>query len=103
MPGSEVLKLDLPRLGPEVAKRASNLCKVWVDHNAPLAVPLAWTQQLPASMGRDARLQLARDKELKLGVVEQFQVWTRTAPISAAERAKLQEVLGKRTGAQAAR
>ncbi|MES2507699.1 MAG: sigma-70 family RNA polymerase sigma factor [Verrucomicrobiota bacterium] len=97
---AEILKLDLARLGPEAAQRASNLCKIWIDHQAPVAVPLAWTQQLPGPMGRATRLQLARNRELKPAALEQFQTWSQTAPISPAERAQLQTVLNKRLGVQ---
>jgi len=95
---AEILKLDLARLGPDVAKRTSNFCKVWIDHHAPLAVPLAWTQQLPSPMGRATRLQLARRNELKPAILDQFHTWSQTASISPAERAQLQDVLSKRLG-----
>ncbi|WP_206171094.1 RNA polymerase sigma factor [Phragmitibacter flavus] len=100
---AEILKLDLPRLGPDVALRASKLCKIWVDHQVPLNVPLTWTQQLPASMGRDARLQLARNQQLKPATVEQYQAWTQAATISVDERNQLLKVLSKRVDGQAAR
>ncbi len=93
---AEILKLDLPKLAPEVAKPASNFCRVWFDHQVPLNVPLAWTQQLPGAMGRNTRLQLAKNKELKPAGVQQFQVWSQTATISPAERAELLTVLNKR-------
>ncbi len=100
---AEILKLDLPRLGPEVAKRASVLSKIWIDHEVPLAVPLAWTQQLPAPMGREARLQLAKHQDLRPHTVQQYQAWTLTALITPAERTQLLNVLGKRLVEQVAR
>ncbi|TDU68053.1 RNA polymerase sigma factor (sigma-70 family) [Prosthecobacter fusiformis] len=93
---AEILKLDLPKMGPDVAKRASNFCRVWIDHQVPVTTPLAWTQQLPSPMGRATRLQLARRNELKPATLEQFHTWTQTASISQAERAQLQTVLQKR-------
>ncbi|SKA99308.1 RNA polymerase sigma factor, sigma-70 family [Prosthecobacter debontii] len=93
---AEILNLDLERLGPEAVARASDFCKVWIDNRAPVTTPLAWTQQLPGNIGREARLQLARNPQLKPAIVEQFHVWIQTASISPAERAQLQMVLGKR-------
>jgi hypothetical protein len=66
-------------------------------------VPLAWTQQLPEATGREARLLLAKNKELKLDAVQQFQAWAQTATISPAERGKLLTVLDKRIGTQVSR
>lgn len=100
---AEILKLDLQRLGPEVAQRAGNFCKIWVDHEVPLEVPLAWTQQLPPAMGRNARLQLARRKDLRTATVQQFQIWAQTAPIAPAERTQLLNALSKHGQNQVAR
>lgn len=93
---AEILKLDLQRLGPEVAQRTGDFCRIWIDHQAPFDVPLAWTQQLPGNIGPETRLQLARNNALKRDAVAQFQAWAQTAPISPAERSKLQTVLAKR-------
>lgn len=95
---AEILKLDLARIGPGAARQAGDFCKIWTDQNIPVSTPLAWTQQLPGNIGRDTRLQLARNQQLKPAAVEQFHTWTQTASISAAERAQLQTVLGKRLG-----
>jgi len=100
---AEILKLDLPRLGPEVAQRAQILCKIWIDHQAPIAVPLAWTQQLPATLGRDTRLQLAKNYDLKPTTLHHYQAWAKTAPITPAERTKLLTLLGNRLAAQVSR
>jgi RNA polymerase sigma factor (sigma-70 family) len=100
---AEILKLDLARLGTEAPLRASNFCKIWIDHQVPVGVPLAWTQQLPGNMGRETRLQLARNKELKPAALETLHAWVQIAPISPAERAQLQTVLGKRLGDEVAR
>ena len=100
---AEILKLDLPRLGPAAAERASSLCQIWIDNHAPVAEPLAWTQQLPDPIGSDTRLQLAKSKELKPVNMAQIQAWALTAAISPAERDKLVAVLGRRLGSQASR
>ena len=100
---AEMLKLDLQRLGPEVPKRASIFCKIWIDNQTPVAVPLAWTQQLPGTMGREARLQLAKNEQLKPTDVVQFREWAQSAAIPAAERTKLLTQLNKHVNAQAAR
>ncbi len=100
---AEILKLDLQRLGPEVPKRASIFCKIWIDNQTPVAVPLAWTQQLPGTMGREARLQLAKNEQLKPTHVGQFREWAQTADIPAAERTKLLTQLSKHVNAQTAR
>lgn len=97
-----ILKLDLPKLGPDVAKRANVLCKAWIDHRVPLDVPLAWTQQLPPDMGRAARLHLARNNEVKPATLLQYQIWAQTAHISTGERTQLLNVLSRRLGDQAA-
>ncbi|MCB1209247.1 MAG: sigma-70 family RNA polymerase sigma factor [Verrucomicrobiales bacterium] len=100
---AEILKLDLQRLGAEVPKRASLFCKIWIDHQTPVAIPLAWTQQLPGTMGREARLQLAKNAQLKPTDLGQFRDWVQTAAIPAAERTKLLNQLSKHANAQAAR
>ncbi len=93
---AEILKLDLPRLGPEVAARANVLCKVWLDNRAPLAVPLAWTQQMPEAAGRDTRLLLAKNNGLKPDTLREYQTWARTASLNGEERARLLKVLSER-------
>lgn len=93
-----ILQLELPRLGPEVAKRANVLCKAWIDHRVPLDVPLAWVQQLPPPMAREARLLLARNNEVRRPTLQQYQAWVQTAQISQGERTQLLNVLGRRLG-----
>ena len=100
---AEILSLDLQKVGPDAAKRTSNFCKIWIEHQAHPSVPLAWTQQLPEALGRETRLQLARNKELKTAAVIQFQAWVQAASISSAERNRLMTVLGKRVEVQASR
>lgn len=100
---AEILKLDLPRLGTEAATSASLFCKAWIDNRAPFDVPLAWTLQLPPAVGRNTRLQLAKNKGLKPATAQQFQAWARTATISPAERTQLLNVLSKRLGEMSAR
>jgi hypothetical protein len=93
---AEILKLDLPHLGPEVAARANVFCKVWIDNRAPLAVPLAWTQQLPEAAGRDARLLLAKNNGLKPDTLRQYHTWARAASLNGEERARLLKILSDR-------
>jgi hypothetical protein len=93
---AEILKLDLPRLGPEVAVRANVFCKMWIANRAPLAVPLAWTQQLPDPAGRDARILLAKNNGLKPDTLREYQTWARTASLNAEERARLLKILSDR-------
>lgn len=100
---AEILKLDLAQMGADVPKRASNFCRVWIDQQVPVTTPLAWTQQLPAPMGRATRLQLARRSDLKPATLELFLTWTQTAPISPAERGQLQEALSRRLAEPAVR
>ncbi|MEN3940578.1 sigma-70 family RNA polymerase sigma factor [Prosthecobacter sp. SYSU 5D2] len=100
---AEILKLDLAQMGGDVPKRTSNFCRVWIDQQVPVTTPLAWTQQLPAPIGRATRLQLARRSDLKPATLELFLTWTQTAPISPAERGQLQEALTRRLAEPAVR
>ncbi|MBL9117604.1 MAG: sigma-70 family RNA polymerase sigma factor [Verrucomicrobiaceae bacterium] len=93
---AEVLKLNLPKLGGEVPKRASVLCKLWLDQQAPVSVPMAWTQQLPPATGRATRLQLAQTQDLSLTAAKRYHEWAQTAALDATERAQLLKHLEKR-------
>ncbi len=93
---SAILKLDLSKLGGTVATRANIFCKAWIDQRVPLEVPLAWTQQLPPNLGREARLQLARNNTMKAATIRQYQTWVQTATITPAERTQLINVFNRR-------
>ena len=100
---AEILNLDLQKVGPDAAKRTSNLCKLWIEHQVHPSVPLAWTQQLPEPLARQTRLQLARTNELPPASLVQFQAWAQSAAISSAEHNQLMTVLGKRLKVQVSR
>lgn len=91
-----ILQLDLPRLGHVVAERANLFCQAWIDQRVPLKVPLAWIQQLPPQLAREARLQLARNNAVKVATIQEYRAWAETAVISQGERTQLLNVMNKR-------